>query len=91
MQWPQSLLATVPADLEEEPQSVAIVVVSSQGSDVNLSLVGVGSLYWAARHPAQAWRVLLPMQPGDEFDSYSDIRTICAVAPSASDGRAACP
>jgi hypothetical protein len=90
MQWPQPLLATVPADLEE-PQSAAVVVVPSQRSDINLSRVGIGSLYWAAGHPAQAWRVLLPMQPGDESDAYADIRTVCAVAPSASDGPAACP
>jgi hypothetical protein len=31
-------------------------------SDARPSVGGFASLYWAARHPAQAWRVFLPMQ-----------------------------
>src|ERR1700739_2370156 len=27
---------------------------------------GIGSLYWAARHPRQAWRVVLPIHSGEK-------------------------
>ena len=33
---------------------------------LHVSNAGIGSLYWAARHPSEAWRVLLPVQAGDE-------------------------
>jgi len=56
-----------------------------------ISRAGIGSLYWAARHPAQAWRVLLPVQRGDEFDAYVAISAHCTVVPSAPAARAACP
>ena len=29
---------------------------------MHVSSEGIGSLYWAAQHPAQAWRVLLPVR-----------------------------
>ena len=40
-------IAAAPLLLEEEP-------------DTHLSVAGIASLYWAARHPTQAWRVFLP-------------------------------
>jgi hypothetical protein len=42
-------IAAAPLLLEEEP-------------DTHLSVAGIASLYWAARHPTQAWRVFLPVQ-----------------------------
>jgi hypothetical protein len=33
-----------------------------EAPDSQPSIGGFASLYWAARHPAQAWRVLLPVQ-----------------------------
>jgi hypothetical protein len=53
-----------------------------ESSDWHLSLVGIGSLYWAARHPQHAWRVLMPIQPDDGSDVSADLKTICAVAVS---------
>jgi hypothetical protein len=93
MPWTDSLLAKVPAD-SDEPQAIAVVTAAllpEEKSDTNLSLAGIGSLYWAARHPARAWRMLLPMQAGDEFGIYEDIGTKCTVFPSAPGSRAACP
>jgi hypothetical protein len=41
-----------------------------QRADTQPSLAGIGSLYWAVRHPTQAWRVFLPiLLDGDETDS----------------------
>jgi hypothetical protein len=42
-------IAAVPLALEETPEALA-----PPG--------GIAALYWAARHPAQAWRVFLPIQ-----------------------------
>jgi len=33
---------------------------------VQVSSGGIGSLYWALRHPGDAWRVVLPIQAGEE-------------------------
>ncbi len=50
-------IAAAPLLLEEEP-------------DTHLSVAGIASLYWAARHPTQAWRVFLPVQ----LDGYDASR-----------------
>jgi hypothetical protein len=42
-------IAAAPLTLEQQP-------------DAQPSLGGIASLYWAARHPTQAWRVFLPIQ-----------------------------
>jgi hypothetical protein len=92
MPWMDSLLATVPAE-SGEPQPVAVVSTSllpEDRSGTSLSRAGIGSIFWAARHPRQAWRVLFPMRPGDEFNAYADIGTKCPVFPSAPGGRPAC-
>jgi hypothetical protein len=76
----------------DDTQSVAIVttpLLSEDTSTTHLSLAGLGSLHWAARQPAQAWKVLLPIQP--EGVAYADIRARCAVSTDASRGEAACP
>jgi hypothetical protein len=83
--------ADAPAD-SDDTESVAIVTTplpSEEKSPTHLSVAGLGSLYWAARQPAQAWRVLLPIQP--EGVAYADIRARCAVSTDASRGEAACP
>jgi hypothetical protein len=79
-------------EASDDDQSVAIVTTPSQSeekSTTHVSLAGLGSLSWAARQPAQAWRVLLPIQP--EGVGYADIRARCAVSLDASRGEAACP
>jgi hypothetical protein len=51
----------------DDMQSVAIATVHfppDERSDTRCPRTGLGSLYWATRHPAQAWRVLLPIQDG---------------------------
>jgi hypothetical protein len=69
-------IAGAPSQLEEEP-------------DTHPSLGAVASLYWAARHPAQAWRVFLPIQlDGDE--SSADITANCAVFAAVPSGPVAC-
>ena len=70
-------IAAAPLLLGEEP-------------DTHLSVAGIASLYWAARHPTQAWRVFLPVQL-DEYAASADIGATCAVFARAQSGPVACP
>jgi hypothetical protein len=91
--WMDSVLASVPAD-SDEPQVAAVVTAVAPFDDTSnttLSFGGIGSLYWAARHPTRAWTMLLPTSAGDEFGAYADIRANCAVFLSAPASRTACP
>ena len=75
----------------DDTQAVSVVtarVPREEESNLHLSRAGIGSLYWAARNPAQAWRVLLPVQPGDADGAYADLR--CALVTSAPSGTATC-
>ncbi|MDB6090501.1 MAG: hypothetical protein JWN85_3285 [Gammaproteobacteria bacterium] len=84
-QGTDSPVAPNPEDWDEQ-RAVAVVAGSSQSQDRSgtyVSPAGIGSLYWAARHPAQAWRVLLPVQPADEFEAYESMSARCALVPSA--------
>ncbi len=85
--------ADAPED-SDETESVAVVTApvlpDEDESNSHLSLAGLGSLYWAAVHPTQAWRVLLPIQPGTV--GYADTRARCLVFTNALTGEAAaCP
>jgi hypothetical protein len=71
-------IAAAPLLLEETPQT-------------DPSVSGIASLYWAALHPTQAWRVFLPIQldgydasaaPHTLVEHGADTRTAAAV-PSA--------
>jgi len=72
-----------PADALDEMKGVAGVSASERAvaavpprrtldlrPDTHLSVAGIASLYWAARHPTQAWRVFLPVQ----LDGYDASR-----------------
>jgi hypothetical protein len=66
-----SALALTPIDANGAPTDAddtpALVIVSTtqrpeMQSDIHVPSTGIGSLYWALRHPARAWRILLPEQ-----------------------------
>ena len=71
------IIVAAPSQLEEEP-------------DTHPSLGAVASLYWAARHPAQAWRVFLPIQLDGDESSADDITANCAVFAAVPSGPVAC-
>jgi len=74
----------------DDTQTIAIVTaVPEEPSDTRLSRAGLGSLYWAARHPAEAWRVLMPVQEGSV--AYADIKARCAMVSNAPSDQTACP
>jgi hypothetical protein len=53
-----------PIDADSMPDFVILGAppLPEMQSDVHVSQTGLGSLYWALRHPAGAWRILLPEQ-----------------------------
>ena len=51
-------------------------VVAADPGEVNISRVGLESLYWAAFHPSEAWRVLLPIRSGGNTDSNPESSTL---------------
>jgi hypothetical protein len=55
------------SDAAEALTIAAAPSVLQESPDAQPSVGGLASLYWAARHPAQAWRVFLPIQL-DRYD-----------------------
>ena len=78
----------------DDTQSVSVVtapVPPEDESHVHLSRIGIGSLSWAVHNPAQAWRVVFPVEPGDADGAYADLTARCAVISDAPSGTAVCP
>ena len=83
---------------QEVLQEAVVVRPSSDTPRTRIGPVGIGSLWWAALHPDQAWRVLLPVQAGDEFDmdtnlklAYSDTLSECPGFVGTPNVRPICP
>jgi hypothetical protein len=61
----QSLRQVVRSADSDETEAITIAgapLLPEQKADTHPSTGGIASLYWAARHPTQAWRVFLPIQ-----------------------------
>ncbi len=89
-EWQDRLQGLAVETGNEAPESIVITPSPEQGSNTHLSRTGLGSLFWAAFHPAEAWRVLLPVEPGDGFDIYADMRLHCATYAAVPLQQAAC-
>jgi hypothetical protein len=81
-------------DLRSLPETEAVTIAGApllpeQKTDTHPSLGGIASLYWAARHPGQAWRVFLPIQL-DGNDTAADMATCAVIATVPSDCCRAC-
>jgi hypothetical protein len=46
-------------------ETPSVTAMAQLPRGVRVSNTGIGSLYWAARHASQAWRVLLPLRSGE--------------------------
>ena len=62
-----------PEQLEELEEPVA----PEAPSDLHVSNAGIGSLYWAARNPSQAWQAVSPVHPDDASGAYADFKARC--------------
>lgn len=61
----QNLQQVVTSADPEEAEVVTIAaapLLPGERPDTQPSVSGIASLYWAVRHPTEAWRVLLPIQ-----------------------------
>lgn len=75
------------------PESEEVPSISVTGSresenihpDVHASRTGFGSLYWAAQHPTEAWRIVLPVSPHHFERVYADAVQACTVLPQGID------
>lgn len=83
-----------PVDTFGDPEDVESVTIVSalllpeDKSGEQASVAGIASLYWAARHPTQAWRVFLPVQL--DGGTPADIRAACGVFARAQSDAIAC-
>lgn len=72
-QWQERLQGPT-IDQEYMPmESVIVRPPLENKAYVTVAPAGVGSVYWALRHPTESWRILLPSQPGDEFNTEREI------------------
>jgi hypothetical protein len=69
----QQIVASRDSDDAEAVTIAAAPLVLEEKPDAQPSLGGFASLYWAARHPAQAWRILLPVHL-DGYDPSPESR-----------------
>jgi hypothetical protein len=68
----QNLQPAVTISESDEIAAVAIAAVPlppEESPEIQPPPAGIGSLYWAIRHPTQAWRIVLPIQlEGNDVD-----------------------
>ena len=85
-------------------QVPSVIITPSPGNKSNTTVapVGLGSMFWALRHPADSWRILMPSEPGteigDELDTetqlklaYNDPLSDCPGFPGTPNIRPICP
>ncbi len=53
-----------------------VVTPGPEAPNTTVAPAGLGSVYWALMHPFQAWRVVLPAQPGDEFNTEHQLAMV---------------
>ena len=76
-----------PAVTTESDEIAAIAIaaaplLSEESPDIQPPPAGIGSLYWAVRHPTQAWRIVLPIQlDGNDVDMESHERAAWRATP----------
>ncbi len=83
-----------PPDSAREMETIAVVGarLTTEGMpEVRMSSVGIGSLYWAARNPAQAWQILTPLNVRGQSAAAADIRVRCEIVAATLPGGLACP
>jgi hypothetical protein len=93
LHMPVSESATFDSD-SQEVEDISVIDASApaeESSDLHVAHTGIGSVYWAVRHPAEAWRVVVPITPDSESSLSEDIRVKCATFEAAASSRSACP
>lgn len=60
-----ALSTKVEASGTEEPKVTMAPLAAEESDRLQVTETGLGALHWAAQHPGHAWRILLPVEPGD--------------------------
>ena len=82
--------ATRAADADHTPHFAIVGTPAWPEESSRLARTGIGAIYWAASHPAQAWRVVLPVVPEDGSAASADVKAECAnIRPHG--GQTSCP
>jgi hypothetical protein len=98
-QWQRRLQGpTIDRTFDSVPMESIIVTPGEQAqSNLQVAPAGLGSLWWAALHPTQAWRIFLPVREGDEFNidreialAYDDPNSDCPGFPGTPNVRPVC-
>lgn len=69
LQNPPQIVTSADSDEAEAVTLAAAPLLLEESPDTHPSTGGIASLYWAARHPTQVWRVVLPVQLADDTDT----------------------
>ncbi len=69
LQNPPQSVTSADSDEAEAVTLAAAPLLLEESPDTHPSPGGIASLYWAARHPTQVWRVVLPVQLADDTDT----------------------
>jgi hypothetical protein len=76
-----------PVIISESDEIAAVAIAAAalrveESPDIQPPPAGIGSLYWAVRHPTQAWRIVLPIQlDGNDVDMESHERAAWRATP----------
>jgi len=98
-QWQERLQGpTIDRSAQLLPEAVIVTPPEEHRFDTALAPAGIGSLFWAVFHPSQSWRVLMPVQASDDFDTdreiamaYMDPQSDCPGFPGTPNVRPICP
>lgn len=98
-EWQQRLQGpTIDHSLDYAQMESVVVTPAAETPNLTVAPAGLGSLYWALRHPVQSWRILTPVQEGDEFNTdteialaYQDPYSDCPGFPGTPNVRPSCP
>ncbi|HEY4213622.1 MAG TPA: hypothetical protein VGM84_19245 [Steroidobacteraceae bacterium] len=75
-------ISAIQAESETDIAAISVAGARDQPVEVprlRVAPTGVGSLYWAARHPSEAWKILAPVSADDLPYTYLDMQGECHI------------
>jgi len=87
LQNPPQIVTSAESDEAEAVTLAAAPLLLEDSPDMHPSVGGIASLFWAARHPTQVWRVVLPVQLADDADTENRGRAAERATPDTTAGQ----
>ncbi len=73
-QWQTRLAGPTLDDATDMPATPVVVTPALKDKwNTHFSTLGIGSIFWAAFHPTQAYTIVMPLQQDDSFSSDSGL------------------